>query len=164
MLIDDIRALLELYGEKIEQDIRTKMAEDGTVATGASNSSLSNTVDNTKLQVSGNISIAVVSEGRPAGKDFPNINNIQRWINAKGIRPNKPNVRPRDLAYIIGRAISQNGSLALPKFGYKGSGLLDFVIRQNEEPLTADLADLGLQYLDTELMAEARKNPDFKIQ
>jgi len=41
---------------------------------------------------------------------------------------------------------------------------LDFVIRQNEEPLTADLADLGLQYLDTELMAEARKNPDFKIQ
>jgi len=162
MLIDDIRALLELYGEKIEQDIRTKMAEDKTVATGASNTSLTNTVDNTKLQVSGNISIAVVSEGRPAGERFPNVDNLKKWINQKGIRPNKPNVRPRDLAYIIGRAISANGSIK--RFGYKGSGLLDFVIRQNEEPLTADLADLGLQYLDTELMAEARKNPDFKIQ
>lgn len=164
MLIDDIRALLELYGEKIEQDIRTKMAEDGTVATGESNASLSNAVDNTKLQVNGSVSIAVVSEGRPAGKDFPNVDNLKRWIAAKGIRPNKPNVRPRDLAYIIGRAIATKGSLALPKFGYKGSGLLDFVIRQNEEPLTADLADLGLQYLDTQLIAEAKKNPDFKIQ
>lgn len=164
MLIDDIRALLDLYGEKIQQDIRTKMAEDGTVATGASNTSLASSVNDTKLQVSGNLSIAVVSEGRPAGKDFPNVDNLKRWIAAKGIRPNAPNIRPRDLAYIIGRAIVTNGSLALPKFGYKGSGLLDFVIKQNEEPLTVDLADLGLEYLDTQLTGEFRKNPNFKIQ
>lgn len=164
MLADDIEALLNLYGEKIVQDIRTRMADDGTVATGTSSASLSYETEGVTLKVSGNEGIAVVSEGRPAGRRFPNVQNIKDWIRAKGIQPNKPNIRPRDLAYVISRAIAQNGSLALKKFGYKGSGLLDYVINKNNEPLTQDLADLGLQYLDTELVGRFTKSKDITIK
>jgi hypothetical protein len=164
MLIDDINALLSLYGEKIAQDIRTRMAEDGTVATGASNASLEYGVEGATLRVTGNEGIAVVSEGRPAGKQFPNINNLKRWIAIKGLKPNKPNIRPRDLAYVIANAIATNGSLALKKFGYKGSGLLDYVINKNNETLTQDLADLGLEYLDTQLVGQFTKSKDIQIR
>lgn len=162
MLIDDIEALLSLYGEKIVQDIRTKMSEDGTMATGASSESLKYDIQDNTLKVTGNESIAVVSEGRPAGRRFPNIQNIQNWINKKGIQPNKPNIRPRDLAYVIARAISKNGSIK--RFGYSGSGLLDYVINKNNEPLTQDLADLGLQYIDTELVGRFTKSKDITIK
>jgi len=162
MLIDDINALLSLYGEKIAQDIRTRMAEDGTVATGASNASLEYGVEGATLRVTGNEGIAVVSEGRPAGKRFPNIQNIKDWIQAKGITPNASTIKPRDLAYVIARAISQNGSIK--RFGYKGSGLLDYVINKNNETLTQDLADLGLEYLDTQLVGQFTKSKDIQIR
>ena len=162
MLIDDINALLSLYGEKIAQDLRTRMSEDGTVATGASNASIGYSVEGNALSVTGNESIAVVSEGRPAGKRFPNIQNIKDWIAAKGITPNASTIRPRDLAFVIARAISTNGSIK--RFGYKGSGLLDYVINKNNEPLTQDLADLGLEYLDTELVGRFTKSKDIKIR
>lgn len=162
MLIDEIEALLSLYGDKIAQDIRTRMAEDGTVATGASNASLDYDIQGNTLRVTGNVSVAVVSEGRAAGRRFPNIQNIKDWIAAKGIQPNKPNIRPRDLAYVIARAISTNGTIK--RFGYNGSGLLDYVINKNNEPLTQDLADLGLQYLDTELVGKFTKSKDITIK
>jgi hypothetical protein len=161
MLIEDIEALLNLYGEKIAQDIRNKMSEDGTVATGASNASLDYDAEGGNLRITGNEGIAVVSEGRPAGR-FPNIQNIKDWIAAKGITPNASTIRPRDLAYVIARAIYQNGSIK--RFGYKGSGLLDYVINKNNEPLTQDLADLGLEYLDAELVGQFTKSKDITIR
>ena len=54
MLEQQLQALFELYGEKMVQDIRTKMSEDGSTASGQASVSLDAIANGSSLSIIGN--------------------------------------------------------------------------------------------------------------
>ena len=64
MLEQQLQALFELYGEKMVQDMRTKMADDGSVASGGANVSLDAIADGNSLSIIGNDYIEQISHVR----------------------------------------------------------------------------------------------------
>jgi len=159
MLEDQLQALLELYGDRITQDMRTKMSEDRTVDSGTANASLTYTATGSSLTITGASYIEQIDMGRRAGKGVPNPKEtLKGWIERKGIRPNMPNIRQRDLPYLISRAIKQRGTIK--RFGYQGTNLFTYVINKNILPLSNDVAETVLEtigkQLDTTISANFR--------
>lgn len=115
MLKENIQALLELYGEKIVEDIRKKMLEDDNFATGSASRSLSSIVEGSKIIIEGNRYIVAVSEGVLASsygngvKDAPSPRAIERWINKKKIIARDGNQKA--LPFKISKSIQQFGML-----------------------------------------------------
>lgn len=144
MLEEQLKALFELYGEKIVQDIRTKMAEDGSTASGLANASLDYAATSTSLSILGNDYIEQISEGRRPGPiSEEGFKRIQDWVRIKGLSPNKPNIRYRDLPFLVARKIRSKG--------FAGTGLFQYVINKNIVPIGEDMAELVLEVIGNQL-------------
>lgn len=144
MLEAQLQALFELYGEKMVQDMRTKMADDGSVASGGANVSLEAVVDGNSLSIVGNDYIEQISQGRRPGPiDDAGMKRIKDWVRIKGLTPNQPNIRYRDLAFLVARKVRTTGFI--------GTGLFQYVIEKNIVPLSEDVADLVLEVLGEQL-------------
>lgn len=148
MLEEQLQALLELYGDKITQDMRTKMAEDRTVDSGSANASLTYTATGSSLSILGASYIEQIDMGRRPGKGAPP-ENLKGWIQRKGIRPNMPSIREKDLPYLINRAIKNKGTIK--RFGYQGTNLFTYVVNKNIGPLSNDVADTVLEVVGKQL-------------
>ena len=97
MLEAQLQALFELYGEKMVQDMRTKMADDKSTASGMANVSLEAVADGNSLSIIGNDYIEQISQGRRPGPiDDAGMKRIKDWVRIKGLAPNSPNIRYRD--------------------------------------------------------------------
>lgn len=152
MLEAQLQALFELYGEKMVQDMRTKMAEKTktyrSVASGLGSASLEAVADGNSLSILGNSYIEQVSEGRPPGfagrGDQSDVaKKIADWVRIKGIQPNKDSIRYKDLPFLMVRKIKAEG--------YVGINLFQYVIDKNIVPLSEDVADLVLEVLGEQL-------------
>ena len=157
MLEDQLQALLELYGDRITQDMRTKMSEDRTVDSGTANASLTYTATGSSLTITGASYIEQIDMGRRAGKGVPNPKEtLKGWIERKGIRPNMPNIRQRDLPYLISRAIKQRGTIK--RFGYQGTNLFTYVVNKNIAPLSRDVANVLLKSANEQIRTTINAN------
>lgn len=151
MLEAQLQALFELYGEKMVQDMRTKMAEDGSTASGQSSVSLEAIAQGGSLAIIGDDYIEQISEGRRPGPiDDAGVKRIREWVKIKGLSPNKPNIRYKDLAYLVARKVRTTG--------FVGTGLFQYVIDKNIVPLSEDVADVVLEVVGEQLDQTIRAN------
>ena len=146
MLEEQLRALLELYGEQFIKDIREKMAEDGSVASGSANASLSHLAESTSLLILGNAYIEQVSEGRrPGSISEEGFKRIQDWVKVKGLNPDRSRgvLRYKDIAFVVARKIRNSG--------FAGTGLFQYVIDKNIIRLSEDVAQVVLETVGKQL-------------
>lgn len=146
MLEQQLKALFELYGEKMAQDMRTKLADDGSSASGAANASIEHIADGKSLSIIGNDYLQMISEGRnPGPVSREGFKRIQDWVRIRGLSPDKSKnvLRYKDIAYVVTRKVIRDG--------YKGTGLFQYVIDKNIVPLSQDVADLILEVVGKEL-------------
>lgn len=149
MLNEQLQALLELYGDKITQDMRTKMAEDNTVSSGMANASLDYTATGSSLTITGASYIQQIDSGRRPGVGF-DPQNLKSWIERRGIKPNMPSIRQRDLPYLIMRSIKARGFNAKWNVG-TGTNLFTYVINKNIVSLSNDVAQTTLETIGKQL-------------
>lgn len=119
------------------------------VASGDLNNSFSADVSENSLGIRSSVEYASnVDLGRRPGK-FPNINKLQNWIKIKfgdEPYPNRSGGRPlriKDLTYIIGRKIQNEGYVGI---NYSAKALLNA-----EKIITQELGDAYLKDLEIEL-------------
>lgn len=144
MLEQQLQALFELYGEKMVQDMRAKMADDGSTASGGASVSLDAVATGKSLSIIGNDYIEQISQGRRPGPiNESGMRRIKDWVRIKGLSPNSSNIRYRDLPFLIARKVRTRG--------FPGTGLFQYVIDKNIVPLSDDMADLVLEVLGEQL-------------
>ena len=140
-----ISNILERYGRQITESIQTRLKQDGTYATGRSSSSVAYEVKDTTLDISFDKSVQAISEGTKRTR--PSTTAIMKWMDAKGIRGrDKKTGRFRDKkksAYAIATSIFLNGTIK--RFGYKGTGVLDFAFSDTIQ--TQLLDELAVEFV-----------------
>lgn len=132
MLAQDLKALLDLYGDEIKLAIQKRLKADNKYATGKAHNDLIKKVTANSVSIEGWKYIETISGGREPGKKAPPTKNIEEWIKAKKIGYKKG--RLRSLAFIIAKRIGERG--------IKGNNMLTD-IRQNIIPrFDRDLAEI----------------------
>lgn len=144
------RQALNTAGKLLEGKLKRQLKIDGTVATKKLLNSISYSLsfgeDTNKLLIWANKSIAYVDRGRKEGK-APAISTILKWAEAKGLRPRgsngsfiENNKRNRYwMARNIAKSIGEHGTIK--RFGYAGSNILDFVMKQNKPTVQKSVMD-----------------------
>jgi hypothetical protein len=163
MLGKDLKALFSLYGEQFVNQFIERMNELDLNATGDGAKGLRYKASEMGFQITGNDYLVVVDEGRGANKKPPPVKTgtLENWVATK-VATGLDEKELRRLTFAISKSIGKNGTIK--RFGYQGSGLLDYVINKNNETLTQDLADLGLEYLDTQLVGQFTKSKNIQIR
>ena len=132
------------YGEILVNKYKAQLKIDGTQATGDTEKSLNYIVSDGKLEILANKSLELIDKGSEPGV-APQISDILRWAEAKKIKPRGSDgafVKVSDsslfwMAGNISNAIRDNGTIK--RFGYKGSGIIDFVYRNNKDQMLKDI-------------------------
>ena len=143
MIYNDVNLKKELisYGKMLVEKYKAQLKIDGTYASGETANSLDYQITNGELVILANMAMKRIDEGRPAGGQPP-IPAILEWARAKGIRPRDGSgkfIQVNDktmfrMAANISKAIAYNGTIK--RFGYKGSGIIDFVYQRNKNEIT----------------------------
>lgn len=143
------RQALNSAGRLLEQKLKAQLKIDGTVATkklyNSITYSLSFGEDEHKLYIWADRKIAYVDRGRKAGR-VPATSTILRWAEAKGIKPKssdgrfKPSTKKNkyQMAYNIAKAIGEKGTIK--RFGYGGSDVLNFVLKNNDKRIKESIS------------------------
>ena len=121
---------LNQYRETIENEYKEKLTEEGRKATGTLINSISTTIKQGASEYTVTMYVAdyfkYIEEGRKAGK-FPPQEAILKWIRVKPILPRPDNngklPTEKQLAFLISRAIAQNGTIK--NKGYQGDKSLE---------------------------------------
>lgn len=154
----NLQIALKSFSNRIEDKIKMQLRVDDTYATGDLHRSVKANPTQDSIMVYALDYLDFVDRGRKPGR-LPPIKEILRWAQAKGIRPrnydNSKSYRKnmKTMAYFISRAIADNGTIK--RFGYKGSGILDFVIEtlrpemteQFKEAVARDIAENIKQFI-----------------
>ena len=115
---NNLRVVMETYGPKIQEAIKTYMGEAGINATGQTASSVySNTFETTDsigIAVGGSKSFATLHTGRRKGAKAPPSTSIEAWMRSKGLGP-RNGKSLKSAAFAIARSIG--------KKGYKGRNI-----------------------------------------
>jgi hypothetical protein len=169
MLRENLKTLFDLYGEKMVAELKQRMQDDETYATGDSANSLEYRSADTALGIFGFKRIKAISFGVPGasyedGEDnAPSPRAIQKWIDSKGgITARKG--RQDKLAFAISKYIQKNGIIKRYQSRGGGSGLLDFVLNNNIEQLTADVAQEALNEIGQSIDLKAELSKDIIIR
>jgi hypothetical protein len=139
-LVSTNREILGQFFEAIRNDIITEHLAQGQRASGATLESLEIVLNDFKGQLWGAGYIGVLEDGRRAG-GFPPRSKIESWIKSKGIIP-KGKISVAQLAFLIARKISMEGTLLHRKGGH--SGVLSKAI--NEGRINALIESLASKY------------------
>lgn len=147
----ELKLLIDKYGKRAVNDLKSKLVSDRTHASGDTLNSISYFQSNGNIVIEFDPSIHILDEGLNAGQRISasGSQGIIRWMKAKGIRPAfaKGTVTERDYkasAFLIARAIRNRGTIT--RFGYKGSDILS--IFSNNSSFGVDLMN------DIELWAQ----------
>tara|TARA_B110000503_G_scaffold132579_1_gene208661 strand:+ start:477 stop:977 length:501 start_codon:yes stop_codon:yes gene_type:complete len=140
MDFSNLQSELVKYGNLLVEKYKAQLKIDGTQATGDTEKSLNYIVSSGKLEILANKSLELIDKGRGPG-EAPPILDILRWAEAKNIKPRGSNgsfiqVSDSSLFWMAGNisnAIRDNGTIK--RFGYKGSGIIDFVYQNNKEEM-----------------------------
>jgi hypothetical protein len=134
------REILTQFFEAIRNDIITEHLALNQRASGRTLESLEIVINDFKGQLWGAGYIGVLEDGRRPG-GFPPKSKIEDWIRSKGIIP-KGKISIAQLAYLIARKISMEGTLLYQKGG--NSGVLSKAI--NEGRINALIESLANKY------------------
>ena len=149
MDLSNLQAELVKYGTLLVQKYKAQLKIDGTQATGDTEKSLNYVVGTAELQILADKSLEYIDEGRKAG-EAPPLSAIAQWARAKGIKPRGGDgsfIKSTALTEVwmiknIAKSIAENGTIK--RFGYKGSGIIDFVyLNQKDEMLNNIFAAYG---------------------
>lgn len=132
MLEQDLRALLDLYGDEIKIAIQKRLKSDNKYATGKAHNELIKKVSANTLSIEGWKYIEVISGGREPGKKAPPVNKIAEWIEAKKIGYKKG--RLKSVAFIRAKRIKERG--------IKGNNMLTDIRNEFIPRFDVDLADI----------------------
>ena len=150
MDLSNLQAELVKYGTLLVQKYKAQLKIDGTQATGDTEKSLNYVVGTAELEILADRSIKFIDESRGAGGNPP-ISRILEWMRAKRIKPSSNNKKISEwfIAKRISETIGEKGTIK--RFGYKGSGIIDFVyLNQKDEMLNNIFAAYG-RYVQEEL-------------
>lgn len=146
MLIKQIQNIFSRYGETLVNAYKQKLTADGTKATGQAIKSLGFTATANSLNIFGNSYILRIDTGtKPSDykdktdRGLPSPRALEEWIKARGISSSKYK-KPKDLAFAISRSIAREKGTILRFRG--GTGLLDYVFKQYEKPLTEEMIEV----------------------
>jgi hypothetical protein len=149
MDLSNLQAELVKYGTLLVQKYKAQLKIDGTQATGDTEKSLNYVVGTAELQILADKSLEYIDEGRKPG-EAPPLSAIAQWARAKGIKPRGGDgsfIKSTSMTEVwmiknIAKSIAENGTIK--RFGYKGSGIIDFVyLNQKEEMLNNIFAAYG---------------------
>lgn len=139
-----VQATLEQYKDKIVEQLKDRLAQQGLVASGKLQNSIYGVVTQTGINIFAEDYGIFVEEGRGKGKaplDTREGGSFQRildWVKTKNIQSINPKYkRPRDVAWMIARSIGTEGTIK--RFGYQGSKFIDYVANNIIASLTKDI-------------------------
>ena len=149
MDLSNLQAELVKYGTLLVQKFKAQLKIDGTQATGDTEKSLNYVVGTAELQILADKSLEYIDKGREPG-EAPPLSAIAQWARAKGIKPRGGDgsfIKSTSMTEVwmiknIAKSIAENGTIK--RFGYKGSGIIDFVyLNQKDEMLNNIFAAYG---------------------
>jgi len=149
MDLSNLQAELVKYGTLLVQKYKAQLKIDGTQATGDTEKSLNYVVGTAELQILADKSLEYIDKGREPG-EAPPLSAIAQWARAKGIKPRGGDgsfIKSTSITEVwmiknIAKSIAENGTIK--RFGYKGSGIIDFVyLNQKDEMLNNIFAAYG---------------------
>lgn len=144
---DNLKIELSRYGQLLVNRYKAQLKIDGTYS-GESSKTLNSlefiSTSNT-LEVLADRTLELIDKGIAPGGEKPNINDILEWAKAKKIRPKDGSgkfvaVNNRSMFWMarnIAEAIQEKGTIK--RFGYSGTGIIDFVYQNNKEPMMNDI-------------------------
>lgn len=140
MDFSNLQSELVKYGNLLVEKYKAQLRIDGTQATGDTERSLNYIVSSGRLEILANKSLELIDKGRGPG-EAPPLSAIAQWARAKGIKPRGGGGSFIKSTYItefsmiknIANSIAENGTIK--RFGYKGSGIIDFVYQNNKEEM-----------------------------
>jgi len=150
-----LEILMEMYGEKIVNDMIAKMNEDQTVYTMNAAKSLRYAATSGYLAITGLSYIEQISMGRRAGAKPPPPRNLERWVQDK-MGENDPKQIKR-LSNAVSVAIGNRGFTTGPKGNIgTGTNLFTYVVNKNIAPISRDVARILLQSANEQIKASIK--------
>ena len=150
-----LEILMEMYGEKIVNDMIAKMNEDGTVHTMNAAKSLRYAATSGYLAITGLSYVEQISMGRRAGATPPPPRNLERWVRDK-MGENDPKQIKR-LSNAVSVAIGNRGFTTGPKGNIgTGTNLFTYVVNKNIAPISRDVARILLQSANEQIKASIK--------
>ena len=147
-----VQTTLEQYKDKIVEQLKDRLAQQGLVASGKLKNSIYGVVTETGISIFAEGYGTFVEEGRGPGK-MPPRNKILEWVKAKGLTSSNVKYkrlnRPKDIAWMIARSIAEKGTIE--RFGYQGSKFIDFVSKNIMVSLTKDIEESYLKDINEQL-------------
>ena len=128
-----IEFVLRANADRVEVGVRDKLQTDDTIATGKSLDSITSEVGDNTLSILGEDYLNLVDSGQPAGT-VVDINSLIEWVDARSLAPPE-NVE--SYAAGIQQAIYKRGTIK--RFGYEGTGFIEFIIDQYLPKIANDL-------------------------
>jgi hypothetical protein len=144
MDFSNLQSELVKYGTLLVNKYKAQLKIDGTQATRDTEKSLNYIVGSGQLEILADKSLEYIDKGRGPG-EAPPISDILRWAESKNIKPRGKGgsfikVSDKSLFWMAGNisnAIRDKGTIK--RFGYKGSGIIDFVYQNNKEEMFNDI-------------------------
>lgn len=157
------KAALEMIGGLLVSKYKAQMEVDKTVASSEVKDSFRFSVNGLTLSIIASKAVKYIDKGTKPGK-YPPVNEILKWADDKGLRPRGKGgkfiantIENRiDMATAISIAIGRKGTIK--RFGYKGSGIIQFVLDQQKAKITKELYDAYKVDLENELNSKIKKN------
>lgn len=144
-----VQATLEQYKDKIVEQLKDRLAQQGLVASGKLQNSIYGVVTQTGINIFAEDYGIFVEEGRGPGK-MPPRNKILEWVESRNLQSINPKYkRTKDIAWMIARSIAEKGTIQ--RFGYQGSKFIDFVSKNIMVSLTKDIEESYLKDINEQL-------------
>jgi hypothetical protein len=136
---ENLKTEMRRYGRMLAEKYKAQLKIDKTHATGQTYDSISSEVTDTGKGVSIDIiadrTLEAIDTGRPAGGARPpSWSQILIWAHKKGIRPRDQKtgrflspefMNMKRMSIAIAKGIQKKGTIK--RYGYQGSGIIDFV-------------------------------------
>ena len=148
-----VRKWGDIFVDKIKQSVKV----DGTYASGRTHNSIEGKFgasgDIIKYEISSRVAsnsdysvLELIDQGRRKGRRPP-MQAIKYWMEQKGVRPRTRGGKFMEsseknmvwAAFNISRAIGNRGTIE--RFGYRGSDVLGYVYRSQEQAMIEDIAN-----------------------
>jgi hypothetical protein len=153
MDIKNTTASLDKVGKLLADSLKDTLRQDDTYATGATDRSITHQAQLRRVKVVGSNAVFEIDEGRRPGAKRPSNYAIERWAKAKGLRPMyKGGIK--NMVRIIANSIAEKGTIA--RFNYRGTNVLDRVIKEN----TNEVEEIVLDGFVADIQAYFDKLPD----
>ena len=146
---DLVRRALERLGSEAVERLRANLSKDRTRASNKLHDTMYYNIVGTNIEIFMSSYAMTVDEGRKPFAKVPKgfARDIERWMNFKGISPQKKTIR--ESARAIANSIYERG--AIQRFGYSGSNFIDRAVNNVLNEFDDDLLAAWVSGLDEEL-------------